>query len=292
MEARLPREKHDKAIELVADALRRPSLTRRELDSGSLVRFLSFASRIFPGKPPFPTPPLRCTGYPQPSATQAIEQHWARAHQRSGQARPPQWNGIRLHDAQGTRNPQPHRLSLGTRPSKERSSATSSMERHTPPRRTGYPQPSATQAITRHTPIKGVVKRDLLNGTAFASTTHRVPATLSHAGYHSAHTHQRSGQARPQVVARVPTSSMERQYASTTHRVPATLSHAGYRAKPIKGAVKRDLKWWQEFLRPQWNGNTPLRRTGYPQLSATQAIEQSPSKERSSATSSGGQSSY
>jgi hypothetical protein len=35
------------------------------------------------------------------------------------------------------------------------------MERHTPPRRTGYPQPSATQAVTRHTPIKGAVKRDL-----------------------------------------------------------------------------------------------------------------------------------
>jgi hypothetical protein len=35
------------------------------------------------------------------------------------------------------------------------------MERYTPPRRTGYPQPSATQAITRHTPIKGAVKRDL-----------------------------------------------------------------------------------------------------------------------------------
>jgi ribonuclease HI len=132
MEARLPREKHVKAIELVNEALRRTSLTRHELDS--LVGFLSFASRVIPASCPFPTSPLR---------------------------------------------------------------------------RTGYPQPSATQAITRHTPIKGAVKHNLLNGTA---------------------------------------------YASTTHRVPATLSHAGYRAKPIKGTVKRDLKWWQEFLRPQWNG--------------------------------------
>jgi hypothetical protein len=186
--------------------------------------------------------------------------HSAHAHQRSCQARPPQWNGIRLHDAQGTRNLQPRRLSLGTHPSKQRSSTTSSGG-----------------------------KSSYLNGTAYASTTHRVSATLSHAGYraqqHSAHAHQRSGQARPPQWngirlhdaqgTRNPqprrlslgthpskqrssaTSSGGKSsylngtaYVSTTHRVPATLSHSGYRAKPIKGAVKRDLKWWQEFLRP------------------------------------------
>jgi hypothetical protein len=165
----------------------------------SLVGFLSFASRAIPASCPF----LR-----------------------------------RLYDAQGTRNPRPHRLSLGTRPSKERSSATSSMERHTPPRRTGYPQPSATQAIelsnTGHTPIKGAVKRDL------------KPSATQAIEQHSAHAHQRSGQARPQVEARVPTS-MERHtplrrtgYPQPSATQAIELSNTGH--TPINGAVKRDLK--------------------------------------------------
>jgi hypothetical protein len=103
MEARLPRAKHLKAIELVREALSRRSLTRHELDS--LIGFLSFASRVIPASRPFlrrlydaqspsnaqprrPRPHHSTRHTPIKGAVKHDLEWW--------QEFLPQWNGVRL----------------------------------------------------------------------------------------------------------------------------------------------------------------------------------------------------
>jgi hypothetical protein len=101
MEARLPRDKHVKAIELVNAALRHPSLTRQELDS--LVGFLSFASRVIPASRPFLRRLYDAQGHrdPRPRRPSSSTRHTpvrgaVKRDLQWWQEFLPQWNGIRL----------------------------------------------------------------------------------------------------------------------------------------------------------------------------------------------------